>query len=380
MPSSGQSAEKHIPQESYSLINELSQALKTGGARERLRILQRVADLFTAGSRGYSGEQIALFDDILQEIVVDVETEVRARLANQLARLDDAPPRVIRKLAFDDEIAVAEPVLTHSPRLGDADLIENAKTKSQKHLLAIARRIKLTEVVTDVLVERGNRAVLHTVARNNGARISLAGYGTLTSRASNDRYLTLALGARGDLPRQFFLKLLEGAAASAREKLEQANPQTVPAIRSAIDQIATTMQYEAREASSEFAAAALDAKRRANIAPFAEASIHSRARAQEFDRTAIALSRVGGFPIDLVERALLDKGQDMIVILAKAAGCSWTTAKELLLMYVAERDLQEDDLVRSHDRYQSLSEVTAQKVIRFYQSSRKLRSFEHAEE
>jgi hypothetical protein len=28
----------------------------------------------------------------------------------------------------------------------------------------------------------------------------------------------------------------------------------------------------------------------------------------------------------------------MILILAKAAGCSWITVKELLLMYVAERN------------------------------------------
>jgi uncharacterized protein (DUF2336 family) len=308
MASSTHSVETRVPQTSYSVVEELSHALKTGGEPERLRILQRVADLFTAGSRGYSGEQITLFDDILQELAVDVETDVRARLANQLAHLDNAPPKFVRVLAFDDEITVAEPLLTHSRILSDADLIENAGSKSQKHLLAIAKRLELSEAVTDVLVDRGNRSVLQTVARNKGARISLAGYGILTSRARDDRYLTLALGARGDLPRQFFLKLLEEASAAVRERLEQAKPQAAPAIRSAVDQVATAMQQETREASSECTAAAFDANRRANIAPFSEASIHSRARAQDFERTAIALSRVGGIPIDMVERALLDKG------------------------------------------------------------------------
>lgn len=378
MASYAQPIESCIPQKSNSLIEELSQTLETRGEQERLRILQRVADLFMAGSRGYSAEQIAVFDDVLQELAVDVETEVRSRLANQLAHLDNAPPRFIRALAFDDEIAVAGPVLTHSQQLSDADLIENANAKSQNHLSAIARRLELTEGVTDVLVQRGNRAVLHTLARNPGARISLAGYGKLTRRAKDDRYLTLALGARGDLPRQFFLKLLEEASASVREKLEQANPRAVPVIRSAVDQVATEMQEETRETSSEFAAAVLDAKRRTHIAPFTEASVHGRARAQEFERAAIALARIGEFPINVVERALVDKGHDMILILAKAAGCSWTTTKELLLMYVAERDLQEEDLARSYERYQNLSERTAKKVMRFYQSSVKLRSSEHA--
>jgi uncharacterized protein (DUF2336 family) len=376
MANPARSVEHRSTQKSYSLIEELNRAVKTGGERERLRILQRIADLFTAGSCGYSGEHIALFDDILQELAADVETEVRARLANQLAHLDNAPPKFIRALAFDDEITVAEPVLTHSRQLNDTDLIENASSKSQKHLLAIAKRIKLTEAVTDVLVERGNRAVLHTLARNNGARISLAGYGTLTRRAREDRNLTLALGARGDLPRQFFLKLLEGASASVRAKLEQVNPQAALAIRSTVDQVATALQHETRETSSEFAAAALDGKRRTNIAPFTEASVHSRARAQEFERAAVALSRAGGFPIDMVERALLDKGEDMILILAKAAGFSWATAKELLLMYIAERNLQAEDLSHSYERYQALSDKTAKKVVRFYHSSMRLRSKE----
>lgn len=322
MASPAQSVENGFPQTSYSLIEELSRALKIGGERERLRILHRVADLFTIGSRGYSGEQIALFDDILQELAADVETEVRARLANQLAQLDTAPPNLVRVLAFGDEITVAEPVLTHSRQLSDADLIENAGAKSQKHLLAIAKRLELSEAITDVLIDRGNRTVLQTVVRNKGARISLAGCGTLTTRARDDRYLTLALGARGDLPRQFFLKLLEEASASVRERLEQSDPQAVPAIRSTVEQVATAMQEETREASSAFAAAEFDAKRRTNIAPFSEASIHSRARAQDFERAAIALSRFGGIPIDMVERALLDKGEDMVLILAKAAGCN----------------------------------------------------------
>jgi uncharacterized protein (DUF2336 family) len=376
MANPARSVEHRSTQKSYSLIEELNRAVKTGGERERLRILQRIADLFTAGSCGYSGEHIALFDDVLQELAADVETEVRARLANQLAHLDNAPPKFIRALAFDDEITVAEPVLTHSQQLNDADLIENASSKSQKHLLAIAKRIKLTEAVTDVLVERGNRAVLDTVARNSGARISLAGYGTLARRAREDRNLTLALGARGDLPRQFFLKLLEGASASVRARLEQVNPQAALAIRSTVDQVATALQHETRETSSEFAAAALDGKRRTNIAPFTEASVHSRARAQEFERAAVALSRAGRFPIDMVERALLDKGEDMILILAKAAGFSWATAKELLLMYIAERNLQAEDLSHSYERYQALSDKTAKKVVRFYHSSMRLRSKE----
>ncbi len=360
--------------ETQSLIDQLNVTMTAGGEDQRRRILERVTDLFAAGSRGYSGDQIALFDDVLRELAAEIELKARARLAQRLAHVGNAPPKLIRLLAFDDEISVAEPVLRHSQQLSDADLIENAKTKGQDHLFAIAQRLKLSEPITDVLIDRGDRRVVHKVVRNKGARFSLAGYGKLTARARDDRELTKALGRRSDIPRQYFLKLLETASAGVRAKLEGADPHAATAIRDTIDDVATTMQQETRNASQRYTIALRDANRRFNASPITEANIHAPARAQEFERTVIALSKLGRLPLDLVERALLDKGQDMILILAKAAGCSWTTVRELLLMYVAERDLQPQDVARACNRYDRLTRETARDIIGFYGQRLKLRA------
>ncbi len=352
--------------ENQSLIDELNSAVTTGSEKQRLRILERVTDLFAAGSRGYSFDQIALFDDVLQALAAEIEVKARARLAHRLAHINGGPPKLIRALAFDDEIAVAEPVLTHSQLMSDADLVENAATKSQKHLFAIAQRLTLSELVTDVLVERGNRRVVHKVVINKGARFSPAGYDKLTIRALADQKLTLALGQRGDLPHQYFLKLLETASASVRSALETANPQAAAAIRDTIDDVATTMQHEVRKASDRYATAMHDAKYRCNGNPLTESDILATAHAQEFEQTVAALAKLGGIPADLVERALLDKGEDLVLILAKAADCSWTTVEELLRMYVAERDLQPGNLAQAFERYKKLSQDTARNIINFY--------------
>lgn len=361
-----------------SLIDELNDAVAAGGVKQRLRILQRITDLFAAGARGYSGDQVALFGDVLAQLSTDIEVKARAKLARRLAHLDNSPPALIRSLAFDDEIAVAAPVLVHSQQLSDADLIENAATKSQKHLLAIARRLKLSESVTDILVERGDHRVVHRVAKNAGARFSVSGYGKLAIRARGDAKLTLALGRRDDIPRQFFLKLLETASASVRAKLESANPEAAVAIRRTIDDVAMTMQQETRESSRGHAAAVRNADLRSIACQFTEANIHAPARAQEFERTVVALTKLGRFSADLVERALLDKGEDMIVILAKAAGCSWSTARQLLTMYIAERDLQQNDLERAFERYKRLTQGTARNVVDFYERRLKLGTLEIA--
>jgi uncharacterized protein (DUF2336 family) len=357
-----------------SLIDELNDVVAVGDERQRARILERVADLFAAGSRGYSSEQISLFDDVLRKLVADIQVKARARLAHRLAGIGNAPPKLIRALAFDDAIDVAKPVLVHSLQLTDADLVENARTKSQEHLLAIARRLKLSEPVTDVLVERGDHRVVHRVVRNEGARFSLAGYERLSERAIRSRRLTVALARRSDLPRQMFLKLLETASASVRVELENANPHAVDVVRDAVDEVATSAQQEARNTSRRYAVALRDANRLFGARSVTEASLHAPAHAQDFARTAIALAKLGPFPVDLVERALLDKGEDMTLILAKAAGCSWTTVKELLLMHAAERELQPDDLARFFDRYKKLPRDTARNIVSFYQQRAKVHS------
>ena len=359
---------------SRSLIEELINSVSTGNAQHRLRVLQRITDLFVSGSRRYSVQQIGLFDDVLQQLSAEVERKARAKLAARLASMDTAPPKLIRALAFDNAIDVAGPVLVNSPQLTDDDLVENAATKSQKHLYAIAQRLKLSEPVTDVLVKRGNRRVVRTVAGNPGARFSLAGYGKLTARARYDRKLTLTIGERSDVPRQYFLKLLENASASVRAKLEAANPQAAAAIQNAIGDVATTMQHEVREASHEYAIAARDAKRRFNSHRITEVNVHAPAQAQEFEKTVVALAKLGRFSIDLVERALLDEGEDMVLLLARAADCSWVTTKELLLMYAAERKMTPDDLLRAFNRFNRLSSGTAQRVVRFHERRMKQRA------
>ncbi|HEY1982542.1 MAG TPA: DUF2336 domain-containing protein, partial [Xanthobacteraceae bacterium] len=293
--------------------------------------------------------------------------------------IDASPCGIVRTLAFDDEIAVARPILMHSQQLCDADLVENAATKSQEHLLAIAQRLELSDAVTDILVERGDRRVVHKVVQNKGARLSPNGYQKLTTRARRDSRLTSALSRRNDLPRQYFLKLLETASAAVRDKLESDSPEASAAIRSTVDDVATAMQHEVREASHRHAVVVRDAMRRFNARPFTEANIHAPAENQEFVRTTIVLSKLASFPVDLVERALLDKGEDMILILAKAAGCSWTTARKLLLMHIAERKLQPSDLDRSLSRYSRLTKEAACSVADFYRQ-RLARRLQHEHE
>src|SRR4051812_34025724 len=209
---------------SASLIDEIEDALASKTEDKREAALWRITDLFIEGSDTYTENHVTIFDDVIGRLAATIETNARAKLSTRLARVSNAPIGVVRSLAYDSAIAVAEPVLRHSPRLSDNDLMATVATQSQQHLLAIAQRNALSEQVTDVLVERGDREVVRSVAQNTRARFSNAAFKTLVERSVGDDVLAEHVGTRHDLPRQHLLKLGEHASASAGEKLAAYDP------------------------------------------------------------------------------------------------------------------------------------------------------------
>src|SRR6185295_586349 len=146
-----------------SLIDDLERALSAGSNAQRITMLSRITDLFVEGAERFSTGQVNLFDEVLAKLANAIENKARAKLAIRLAPITNAPAGVIRMLAFDDDIEVARPVLTTSERIEEADLVANAHSKGQQHLAAIAERKTLSEEVTEVLVARGDRQVVHSV-------------------------------------------------------------------------------------------------------------------------------------------------------------------------------------------------------------------------
>ena len=93
-------------------------------------MLAQITALFIDGAHGFGEDVVGLFDDVLSRLIEEIETKARIELANRLAPVGNAPVKVVRRLATDNEISVAGPLLRQSPRLNEADLIGVAQTKS----------------------------------------------------------------------------------------------------------------------------------------------------------------------------------------------------------------------------------------------------------
>jgi uncharacterized protein (DUF2336 family) len=153
---------------SSPLGEELEVVLAAGNATRRIDILNRVTDLFVLGAERYSADLVGVFDDVMTRLLRGADAMTRARLADRLAPMANAPSDVIRMLASDDAIAVAGPVLALSAQLTERDLLLIAGSKSQSHLLAIARRRTIGASVADALVGRGDSRVLGALAQRSG--------------------------------------------------------------------------------------------------------------------------------------------------------------------------------------------------------------------
>ena len=75
-----------------------------------------------------------------------------------------------------------------------------------------------------------------------------------------------------------------------------------------------------------------------------EDKVFEFAHSLKFNETGVALSLLCSISIDIVERALVDKNREPILILAKALGFSWTTAMSLLFLGAPDYRITAGDL------------------------------------
>ena len=349
-----------------SYLEDLDDAISRGTAESRTRALWHATGLLIAGR--YSEDEVATFGQVIGRLADEIEVEVRAQLSQRLARFDRAPIDVIHQLAFDDAIEVARPVLEGSPQLDDATLIANARSKSQAHLLAIAKRESIAEAVTDVLVARGNRAVVNSVAENDGARISGSSLLHMVKRAEGDSILAEQLGLRKDIPRQLFQQLIAKASDDVRKRLESERPEMCEQIGTSVIDVAGALQSKFGPVSRSSFVAKRVVTAQHRLGNLNEESISGYAMAHRFDEVTIGLSLLAALPVDVIERALVDRNREMLLILARAVKFSWQTTLALLFLGAKDHRITARDLSAFERDFARLNVETSQSVLNFYRT------------
>ena len=349
-----------------SFLRDLDEAVSRGTPESRARALWHTTDLMVTGS--YSEDEIWTFGEVIGRLADEIEVTARVQLAKRLARFDGAPVNIIHKLAFDDSIDVAGPILRGSERLEPYALVANVCTKGQSHLLAISQRKSIEEAVTDVLVTRGNPEVVNSVATNSGARISEFGFLHMIQRAEGDSILAEQLGLRKDIPRHIFQQLIAKASDDVRKRLEGERPNMVGQIQSAVTDVAGALQSKFGPVSRSYFVAKRVVATQHRQGNLNEDSISGYARSHRLEEVTIGLSLLCALPGDVIERAVLDKNREMLLILAKALDFSWATTMALLFLGAKDHRITAKELKSLENEFGRLNIETSRSVLEFYQS------------
>ncbi|HUN95259.1 MAG TPA: DUF2336 domain-containing protein [Bradyrhizobium sp.] len=346
-----------------SLIDDLETAIKQGNSDNRVQTLRRITDLFLHDANRLNDEQISVFDDVLCLLAEKIEKTALVELGGRLAPVDTAPIRVIKRLAKDDEIEIAAPVLTGSRRLSTTDLVEIAQTKSQAHLLAISERPILEPKLTDALLVRGNQNVVSTLAKNAGAQFSDTGFTRLVERAEGDDSLGEIVGLRRDLPGSLLQELLRRASEIVKQKILALVP---PERRQEIERIiARVGKTLSRSSEHDYSDAERTVAALVKAGKLDEGALVTFVRKRQKDELIVALARLSSTQIGIVAQLLNGHRNDAILLPCKAAQLSWPTVEFILHDKLAGQPAIEKIVALARNDYGKLTIATAQRTMRF---------------
>lgn len=351
--------------DTWSLIAELEAAVASGTTQRRTEILRRITALFLDESNRLNDEQIGVFDGVLVHLMGRIEAKALVQLSNSLCEIGNAPVETVRQLAFNDRIAIAGPVLSHSQRLTDADLIDIVRTKSDDHLLAISARPQIAETVSEMLIDRGSARVALRLAGNAGARFSNESFAFLVAKAERNPDFAETLGFRVDLPIQLLKQLLQRATELVRRRLLANAPiERRNQIEHALADIAADVSRDVTK-TYDFSSAEDLVKRLNRDGKLNEQILLGFVCERRYEEAVSTLALFCGAPAKTVSRMMKNKNFDGVIVACKAAKLCWPTVSAILRFRFAHFSISENELEEARRAFLALSQASAQRTMRF---------------
>lgn len=207
----------------------------------RSRLAGKIAGLVPNLSESERGRLYEMTCQVIEILARDQLPRVRSVLAEALAEVTGAPPRlaeVIRGLARDEVFDVAAPVLERSAVLTDADLIEIIEADPAAWALTcIARRPEVGPEVADAVARGGDAKAIAALLGNASAQIREETLDRIVERAPAEKSWHAPLVRRPKLSARSASRIAEFVADSLLDLLRKRNdldPETTKAVSAAV--------------------------------------------------------------------------------------------------------------------------------------------------
>ncbi|MEZ5872713.1 MAG: DUF2336 domain-containing protein [Nitratireductor sp.] len=167
-------------------------------------------------------EEAGLAEAAMTVVLDDDSSEVRHALADALADSDQAPRHIIMALACDS-VAISSLVLSRSPLLVDAELIDIAATGACEQQFAVASRYKPSQAVCDAIATHSQAKACLELLCNETADISRNALHVLSERFGDNADIRGLLVQRPELQPRTRVLLLEKLSIAYGEEAERAD-------------------------------------------------------------------------------------------------------------------------------------------------------------
>ncbi len=284
---------------------------------DREQLLARLVDICEhrrGELEGRSGREI---EAVFFALVAEAERDIRARLAERLARADWAPARLIESLAGDD-IEVARPIIAASPLLKDEVLIRLVTEATLSHQIEVAQRPRISARVVEAVLELAEPAVLTALAGNDTADISPPCMRKLVEHARTVAALGAPLAAHprmnAELAQALYLWVGQSLRASIVARFDVDSEALDAAIADTLSDTPQRPRFNGPEASE------LKLVEKLSTAGQLKPSYLMRVlKDHQLGLFEAALAKLGGFRVEDVHRAANSRDRPELLALACAA-------------------------------------------------------------
>lgn len=349
--------------ENLSSLATLVELAEEPSSDKRRELLRNVTDLFFNSPDSYNDSEIELFGDVMETISSDFESEIRKDISERMASLPNPPMEFLKTLA-QDEIGIAEPILTQSPALDDEALVDIARNQSQDHILAMTKREEVSEVVSASIVENGDDTVVASLLENEGATIDRPTMEQVVVRASTSEVLHKPIVNRSSTPSDLLNEMFFVVSSELKAEILEINENIDESqLDDVIDQSLEKFSSTDNEAKSP---AEIFIDKAEETRELTESYLVDLLRNRSLAEFLFGFARLSGVDINTAKRILQDRSAEALAIACKASRFDRATFSTFVLLTDVNQHRTPDEVNALMDLYTQVSIQAAQRTMRFW--------------
>ena len=335
---------------------------------------RRLSDMLLLPASMLPPQERAFAIDILQAALEYATAEVRRQLAERLSRMGKIAPSLVLRLARDEELSVATPVLRLSEAISNADLIDILKNWRADRAMIIASRSVLPSDVASEIANLGDDAALAAALENPGAVFEPGVVAHLAERVRNSEHLATLLLERPEMIPACALDLFWSVNRRLKFYILTRFLQDSPMVQQIIqgertNSVVVVSGPGGVELAEDTAACELTDAMRVSKAQDRLQDIASLMAKSELEKASEALARLTSVSMSTASAIVSDFGGEAVAVAFKAAGATRATLAQCCEKWLRHEQSPfetEDDAAEVTAQFERMSRGQARMAMTYW--------------